>query len=170
MRVYCLCGCAHARECMLPHQPPTHPAVPRMRIPSVSAHLAVVQSPRHVRMPAADTLTDTRWRPGQMKALVYHAYDDLQIEDVPIPEIGDGELLLRVAGCGLCGSDVLKIQQRAPAPVKLGHELTGVIARIKPQARDETGLREGQRVVIAHHLACGVCHYCRHGNDSLCPQ
>ncbi|HEX8033227.1 MAG TPA: zinc-binding dehydrogenase [Ktedonobacterales bacterium] len=105
-----------------------------------------------------------------MKALVYHAYDDLQIEDVPVPEIRDGELLLRVAGCGLCGSDVLKIQQRAPAPVKLGHELTGVIARISPQARDETGLREGQRVVIAHHLACGVCHYCRHDNDSLCPQ
>ncbi|MGZ3584306.1 MAG: alcohol dehydrogenase catalytic domain-containing protein, partial [Ktedonobacterales bacterium] len=62
-----------------------------------------------------------------MKALVYHAYDNLQIEDVPVPEIGDGELLLRVAGCGLCGSDVLKIQQRAPAPDKLGHELTGVI-------------------------------------------
>lgn len=105
-----------------------------------------------------------------MKALVYHAYDDLRIEDVPIPAIGDDELLLRVAGCGLCGSDVLKIQQRAPAPVKLGHELTGVIARLGSQARDETGLREGQRVVIAHHLACGVCHYCRHGNDSLCPQ
>lgn len=105
-----------------------------------------------------------------MQALVYHAYDNLQIEEMPIPEIGDGELLLRVAGCSLCGSDVLKIQQRAPAPVKLGHELTGVIARISLQARDETGLREGQRVVIAHHLACGVCHYCRHDNDSLCPQ
>ena len=105
-----------------------------------------------------------------MKALVYHAYDDLRIEDMPIPAIGDDELLLRVAGCGLCGSDALKIQQRAPAPVKLGHELTGVIAHIGSRACDETGLREGQRVVIAHHLACGVCHYCRHGNDSLCPQ
>ncbi len=105
-----------------------------------------------------------------MQALVYHAYDDLRVEDVPVPEIGGDELLLRVAGCGLCGSDVLKIQQRAPAPVKLGHELTGVIARLGSQARDETGLREGQRVVIAHHVACGVCHYCRHDNDSLCPQ
>lgn len=105
-----------------------------------------------------------------MQALVYHAYDDLRVEDVPIPEIGDDELLLRVAGCGLCGSDVLKIQQRAPAPVKLGHELTGVIARLGSQARAETGMREGQRVVIAHHVACGVCHYCRHDNDSLCPQ
>lgn len=105
-----------------------------------------------------------------MKALVYHAYDDLRLEDVPVPEIAGDELLLRVAGCGLCGSDVLKIQQRAPAPVKLGHELTGEIAHLGSQARDTTGLREGQRVVIAHHVACGVCHYCRHDNDSLCPQ
>ena len=105
-----------------------------------------------------------------MKAIVYHAYDDLRLEDVPVPQIGDDELLLRVAGCGLCGSDVLKIQQRAPAPVKLGHELTGEIVGIGSRARDETGLREGLRVVAAHHVGCGVCHYCRHDNDSICPQ
>lgn len=105
-----------------------------------------------------------------MQALMYRAYDDLRVEEIPVPEIATDELLLRVAGCSLCGSDVLKIQQRAPAPVKLGHELTGVIAAIGSEAHAATGLREGQRIVSAHHVSCGACHYCRHDNDSLCPQ
>ncbi len=100
-----------------------------------------------------------------MRAIIYHQHDDIRLEEVPIPAIGPGELLVRVAGCGLCGSDLLKIQQRAAPPVKLGHELTGVVVE------DGFGVNRftpGQRVVVAHHVPCGECHYCQHGNVSMC--
>jgi L-iditol 2-dehydrogenase len=100
-----------------------------------------------------------------MRAIIYHQHDDIRLEEVPVPVIGPGELLVRVAGCGLCGSDLLKIQQRAAPPVKLGHELTGVVVE------DGFGVNRfapGQRVVVAHHVPCGECHYCQHGNVSMC--
>jgi L-iditol 2-dehydrogenase len=100
-----------------------------------------------------------------VRAIIYHQHDDIRLEEVPIPTIGPGELLVRVTGCGLCGSDLLKIQQRAAPPVKLGHELTGVVVE------DGFGVSRfapGQRVVVAHHVPCGECHYCRHGNVSMC--
>ncbi len=100
-----------------------------------------------------------------MKAIVYHAYDDIRLENRSIPFIGDGEVLVRVHGCGLCGSDILKIAQQAPPPVKLGHEVTGVVARRGSAIRN---FEVGQRVVVAHHVPCGHCHYCRHSNYSMC--
>jgi L-iditol 2-dehydrogenase len=100
-----------------------------------------------------------------MRAIIYHQHDDIRLEGVPIPIIGPGELLVRVAGCGLCGSDLLKIQQRAAPPVKLGHELTGVV--VERGAGVEAFAPE-QRVVVAHHVPCGECHYCTHGNVSMC--
>jgi L-iditol 2-dehydrogenase len=100
-----------------------------------------------------------------MREIVYHQHDDIRLEEVPIPTIGPGELLVRVTGCGLCGSDLLKIQQRAAPPVKLGHELTGVIVE------DGFGVNRfapEQRVIVAHHVPCGECHYCQRGNVSMC--
>lgn len=102
---------------------------------------------------------------GVMKAVIYHAHDDIRLEDVPLPVCGTGELLLRVHGCGLCGSDILKLVQRARPPVSLGHELTGTIVALGPSVK---GFEIGQRVVVAHHVPCGTCHYCRHGNSSMC--
>src|ERR1019366_3865525 len=100
-----------------------------------------------------------------MKALIYHTYTDIRLERRPVPTIGDTELLVQVHGCGLCGSDIIKIVQQAPPPVVLGHELTGtVVARGKAI----TGFIEGQRVVVAHHVPCFACHYCRHQNYSMC--
>ncbi len=100
-----------------------------------------------------------------MRAILYHQHDDIRLEEIPIPPIGPGELLVRISGCGLCGSDLLKIQQRAAPPVKLGHELTGVV--VERGAGIET-FALGQRVVVAHHAPCGECHYCKHGNVSMC--
>jgi L-iditol 2-dehydrogenase len=100
-----------------------------------------------------------------MRAIIYHQHDDIRLEEAPIPTVGTGELLVRVAGCGLCGSDLLKIQQRAAPPVKLGHELTGVIVE---EGYGVHGFAPGQRVVVAHHVPCGECSYCRHGNVSMC--
>src|SRR5439155_4089309 len=82
-----------------------------------------------------------------------------------IPSITEQELLVKVHGCGLCGSDIIKIVQQAPPPVKLGHELTGTVVE---RGRDVTNFAVGQRVVVAHHVPCGTCHYCSHGNYSMC--
>ncbi len=100
-----------------------------------------------------------------MNAVIYHSYDDIRIENGPIPSISDSELLVRVHGCGLCGSDILKIVQQAPPPVVLGHELTGTIVE---RGRDVTNFEPGQRVIVAHHVPCSECHYCQRGNYSMC--
>jgi L-iditol 2-dehydrogenase len=100
-----------------------------------------------------------------VRAIIYHQHDDIRLEEVPIPAIGPGELLARVVGCGLCGSDLLKIQQRAAPPVKLGHELTGVVVECGAGVES---IAPGRRVIVAHHAPCGKCHYCRHGNVSMC--
>lgn len=100
-----------------------------------------------------------------MKAVIYHRYDDVRVEDVPIPEIGPDELLLRPAGCGLCGSDIAKIVGQTPPPVILGHELAGRAAAVGAAV---TAFRPGDRVVVAHHVPCGACHYCHHGHPSMC--
>jgi L-iditol 2-dehydrogenase len=101
-----------------------------------------------------------------VKAVIYHSYENIRIEQRPVPVIGEQEVLVRVSGCGLCGSDIIKIVQQASPPVILGHELSGIIVE---RGRAVTELAEGQRVIVAHHVPCGECHYCRHGNYSMCP-
>lgn len=100
-----------------------------------------------------------------MRAVIYHSYDDIRIENRSIPSITEEELLVRVHGCGLCGSDILKIVKQVPPPVVLGHELTGTIVERGKAVSDFT---IGQRVIVAHHVPCGQCHYCRHSNYSMC--
>src|SRR5438552_4554740 len=100
-----------------------------------------------------------------VNAVTYYSYDDIRIQNRPIPSITNQELLVKVHGCGLCGSDITKIVQQAPPPVILGHELTGTIVE---RGQDVSNFSVGQRVIIAHHVPCGVCHYCRHGNYSMC--
>ncbi len=100
-----------------------------------------------------------------MNAVIYHSYDDIRIENRSIPSILETELLVRVHGCGLCGSDIIKIVQQAPPPVVLGHELTGTIVE---RGKAISHLAIGQRVIVAHHVPCGACHYCRHQNYSMC--
>jgi L-iditol 2-dehydrogenase len=100
-----------------------------------------------------------------VKAVIYYAYDDIRLEERAIPVIDDDELLVHVHGCGLCGSDILKIVVQAPPPVILGHELTGSIVQCGHNVK---GFSEGDRVVVAHHVPCGACHYCRHQSYSMC--
>ncbi len=88
----------------------------------------------------------------------------VRLEDRPIPPIGPGELLLRVEGCGLCGSDIAKLQGPTPRGT-LGHEVVG---RVTSMGEGPKGFREGDRVVVAHHVPCFACHYCRRGNPSMC--
>lgn len=100
-----------------------------------------------------------------MQAVIFHRWDDVRVEDVPVPEIGDEELLLRIHGCGLCGSDILKITGRAEPPAILGHELTGIVAQVGARV---TAFQPGERVVVAHHVPCNACHYCQRGSYSMC--
>jgi L-iditol 2-dehydrogenase len=100
-----------------------------------------------------------------LKAVIYHSFDDIRIENRSIPSISDTELLVRVHGCGLCGSDIIKIVQQTPPPVVLGHELTGTIVE---RGKAVTNFEVGQRVIVSHHVPCSECHYCRHQNYSMC--
>ena len=101
-----------------------------------------------------------------MKTAVYYPPSDIRVEDRPIPKIGHGEALLKVRACGICGTDVLKVSRALPKqPVVLGHELVGDIVEI---GEGLERLRLGDRVVVAHHVPCGECHFCRHGNHSMC--
>jgi len=99
-----------------------------------------------------------------MKALL--AKDGAAVlQEVPVPAIGDGELLLALDACGLCGTDVMKLDTRAAKAI-LGHELVGRVAK----ASSGSPFREGERLVVSHHVPCGACHWCRKGQESMCRQ
>jgi L-iditol 2-dehydrogenase len=101
-----------------------------------------------------------------MKAAVFFSKDDVHIADVPKPNIGPGELLLKVVGVGLCGSDIDKIMYEAVPPgTILGHEVVGTVAEL---GEGVEGFRVGERLVVAHHVACEECHYCDRGSFSKC--
>lgn len=101
-----------------------------------------------------------------MKALLYQADGKVGLREVPVPAIGAGEALIAVDACGLCGSDIVKLARKdLRPPVPLGHEVAGRVAALGPGA---SGLRLGQRVILSHHVPCFECHYCRHGQESMC--
>lgn len=101
-----------------------------------------------------------------MKAVQIQPDASVTVGDLPRPRIGRDEVLLRTIGCGVCGTDVLKMNLRLlRAPTVLGHELVGEVVEAGPALR---GFALGDTVVVAHHVPCGDCHFCRHGNDSMC--
>jgi L-iditol 2-dehydrogenase len=101
-----------------------------------------------------------------MIVAVYRGDGQLVPEEWPRPTIGPGEVLLRLKGCGLCGSDIAKIvDPHTPVPLVLGHEVVGDVAAIGEGVLD---CAIGDRVVAAHHVPCGECHYCRRGSESMC--
>jgi L-iditol 2-dehydrogenase len=103
---------------------------------------------------------------GKMRAGVYRGKGQVVVETVAIPEIGEGELLFRVAACGICGTDIKKIHHGfVPAPQVLGHELAGTVAKV---GRGVTKFKVGDRVVSFHHIPCGNCFYCERKLFSQC--
>lgn len=101
-----------------------------------------------------------------MKAILYDQPSGASLREVPVPSLGPGEALIAVDACGLCGTDLMKLATRAQTAV-LGHELAGRVKALGPGAE---GFREGDRVVVAHHVPCLECHYCRRGSFSMCRQ
>ena len=103
-----------------------------------------------------------------MRAVVYRGVNDLRLETVPVPRIGPRELLVRVAACGVCPTDIKKIQYgTVPPPRIFGHETAGVIARLGSGV-SELGWKIGDRVALHHHVPCLDCHYCRHHAFAQC--
>lgn len=101
-----------------------------------------------------------------MKAAVYMDKMRVEAKETALPEIGSGDILLRVCACGVCGTDIQKIRHGTlKPPAILGHEVAGEVIKVG------AGVQKfvvGDRVVVAHHTPCYVCHYCRHENYSMC--
>jgi len=102
-----------------------------------------------------------------MRAVVYHGINDMRVESVPVPRIGAGELLIKVATCGICGTDLKKIHFGShSAPRIFGHEMAGVIVAVGEGVSDYA---VGHRVMTFHHVPCNECYYCRKGTPAQCP-
>src|SRR3979409_302962 len=96
--------------------------------------------------------------PKTMRAGVYREKGVGRAEEAPVPEVADGEVLIRVAACGICGTDIKKIYHAYVAPPQiLGHELAGTVVAV---GRGATKWKLGDRVMSFHHIPCGKCFYC----------
>jgi succinate semialdehyde reductase (NADPH) len=103
-----------------------------------------------------------------MKAIVLaEVGGPLRLEDIPTPQPRAGEVLVQVAACGVCHTDlhVIKGEVTFPLPCVLGHEISGVVAEVPADVKT---LRPGDAVVCSFIMPCGVCHYCVRGRDDLC--
>lgn len=101
-----------------------------------------------------------------MRAGVYRGAGRVAVEEIPIPQISEGEVLFRVAACGVCGTDLKKIQHGFVAPPQIfGHEVAGTVVSV---GRGVKRFRPGDRVVSFHHIPCGACFFCGQKLFSQC--
>ena len=104
---------------------------------------------------------------GSMDAAVYKGASVVEVESIPVPAIGRGEVLIRVEACGICPTDLKKIEYNLlPAPRIFGHETAGVIAAV---GEGVTKYVAGDRVIVFHHIPCGECFYCSKKLYAQCP-
>src|SRR5215813_46799 len=106
--------------------------------------------------------------PKTIRAGVFREKGIVRVEEVPVPEVGDGEVLIKVAACGVCGTDIKKIFHRYVEPPQiLGHELAGTVVAV---GRGVVKWKPGGRVMSFHHIPCGKCFYCERRLFSQCKQ
>jgi L-iditol 2-dehydrogenase len=104
--------------------------------------------------------------PEQMWAAVYQGQSRVNVEQIPVPKIGPGELLLRVEACGICHTDLKKVEYNLlPGPRVFGHETAGIVVG----AGDGARYRVGERVIAFHHIPCKSCFYCERRLYAQCP-
>jgi len=108
-----------------------------------------------------------------MRAVVYRGVNHLRLETVPVPRIGPNELLVKVAVCGVCPTDIKKIHYgTVPPPRIFGHETAGTIVKIGSRNSSlvtrHSSLKVGDRVALHHHIPCMKCHFCRHRSFAQC--
>jgi len=101
-----------------------------------------------------------------MKAVFVKDTSKVFVNNIENQSVGNGDLLVRMQACGICGSDVEKVFGQYGQPsMRLGHEPSGIIARI---GKNVTDFKIGDRVFVHHHVPCYSCHYCNHGNETMC--
>ena len=101
----------------------------------------------------------------KMKVAMYYNNNDIRIEEMPIPEISDEELLVKVLASGICGSDVMEWYRIKKAPLVLGHEISGKIVKAGKNVKE---FKEGDRIFVTHHVPCNKCEYCKKGQHTIC--
>ena len=100
-----------------------------------------------------------------MRVAMYYNNRDVRVEEMPVPQIGPGELLVRVRASGICGSDVMEWYRVARAPMVLGHEVAGEVVQV---GEGVERFNEGDAMVVTHHVPCNACHYCLSGHHTVC--
>ncbi|MCZ6491314.1 MAG: alcohol dehydrogenase catalytic domain-containing protein [Acidobacteria bacterium] len=109
--------------------------------------------------------------PETMKLGLYFSNEDVQVEQRPVPEIGQNEVLVEVAACGICGSDTMRWYRepgtREKGGINTGHEIAGRIVQAGESVRN---FITGDRVVVSHHFPCLQCVPCQDGNETACEQ
>lgn len=100
-----------------------------------------------------------------MKAAVIQHNGGLALQNLPVPTIGEREILVGMRACGICGTDLEKVNGHAVTAPILGHEVAGVVERVGKSVR---GIEVGQRVVAHHHVSCGSCYYCKNSFETVC--
>lgn len=100
-----------------------------------------------------------------MRVAMYYNNHDVRLEEMSVPEIGPGELLLKVEASGLCGSDVMEWYRIQRAPMVLGHEVSGEVVQV---GAGVDRYKEGDRMVVTHHVPCNACHWCLNNRHTAC--
>ena len=100
-----------------------------------------------------------------MRVAMYYNNADIRIEEMEIPKIGPGEILVRIEASGICGSDVMEWYRIKKAPLVLGHEIAGEVVEVGDGIQS---LHRGHRVVASHHVPCNTCRYCLRGHFTVC--
>jgi L-iditol 2-dehydrogenase len=100
-----------------------------------------------------------------MHVAMYYNNRDVRLQELPLPQIGAGELLIRTRASGICGSDLMEWYRIKKAPLVLGHEITGEVVEIGSGVEN---FSIGDRVFSSHHVPCGECRYCVAGHQSVC--
>jgi len=103
--------------------------------------------------------------PKTMRVLMYYSNNDVRVEEMPVPKIGPGEVLMRVIASGICGSDVMEWYRRDKVPLVLGHEVAGEVFEVGEGVEN---FNPGDRVAATHHVPCNTCHYCLNGHHTVC--
>ena len=100
-----------------------------------------------------------------MRVGMYYSNRDVRLEEIPVPQIGPGELLIRIEASGICGSDVLEWYRRDKVPLVLGHEIAGEVVEAGGGVEQ---YKKGDRVSASHHVPCNTCRYCLKGHHTVC--
>ncbi|MBL7173324.1 MAG: alcohol dehydrogenase catalytic domain-containing protein [Desulfobacteraceae bacterium] len=100
-----------------------------------------------------------------MRVLMYYSNKDVRLEEMATPQIGPGELLMKVVASGICGSDVMEWYRRDKVPLVLGHEVAGEVVAV---GHGVDKFKPGDRVAATHHVPCNTCHYCLSGHHTVC--